>query len=95
MTASCRQVSLNCIRFYGRVAYQQTYLGGQDHPYFPNESGEREDHSPLRKCGLPSDTMALVTSDCGEARCSAAAQAGPHAKAERQRKTHLSTVRGD
>ena len=77
MTASCRQVSLNCIRFYGRVAYQQTYLGGQDHPYFPNESGEREE-KPLF---------------C--ARCSAAAQAGPHAKAERQRKTHLSTVRGD
>eukprot|EP01051_Picozoa_sp_SAG22_P020804 SAG22_NODE_4348_length_1295_cov_0.830268_1_plen_157_part_10 len=33
-------VNLNCLRFYGRVEYQTLYLGGQDHAYFPNESGE-------------------------------------------------------
>ena len=33
-------VNLNCLRFFDRVAYQREYLGGGDHEFFPNESGE-------------------------------------------------------
>ena len=35
-----KMCNLNCLRFFDRVAYQRHYLGGTQHKFFPNESGE-------------------------------------------------------